>query len=145
MCSSLNVNGVCVGQSSVCRPQFHKQIHRLINMRAVGHATAQVGHHRLLTTESRLRAHFYPCGICGGTMWLRDMFSSQSFCFPLSLSFHCCSVFIHVSSGGWTTGPLAVAAMETQTQAIATNKISVVRLEITACFYDYIRLHKGRA
>jgi hypothetical protein len=31
------------------------------------------------------------------------------FQFSPSISFHCCFIFIHVSSGGWTMGPLATA------------------------------------
>jgi hypothetical protein len=41
------------------------------------------------------------------TKWHWDRFFSESFGFPLSVSFHRCSMFTHVSSGGWTKGPLA--------------------------------------
>jgi hypothetical protein len=33
----------------------------------------------------------------------------QVFWFSLSISFHCRSIFTHVSSGGWTVGLLAAA------------------------------------
>jgi hypothetical protein len=39
------------------------------------------------------------------TKWHWDRFFSESFGFPLSVSFHCCSIFTHVSVG-WTKGPL---------------------------------------
>jgi hypothetical protein len=35
------------------------------------------------------------------------LFFSESFGFPMSVSFHRCSIFTHVSSGKWTKGPLA--------------------------------------
>jgi hypothetical protein len=38
--------------------------------------------------------------------WYWDRFFSEPFSFPLSVSFHRCSIFTHVSSGGWTKGPL---------------------------------------
>jgi hypothetical protein len=38
-----------------------------------------------------------------------DRFFSESFGFPLSVSFHRCSIFTRVSSGGWKMGPLAAA------------------------------------
>jgi hypothetical protein len=37
--------------------------------------------------------------------WQWERFPSESFCFPLSILFHRCSIFTHVSSGGWTKGP----------------------------------------
>jgi hypothetical protein len=39
------------------------------------------------------------------TKWHWDRFFSVFFCFPLSRSFHHCSIFTHVSSGGRTMGP----------------------------------------
>jgi hypothetical protein len=46
------------------------------------------------------------------TEWHWDRFLSESFGFPLSVSFHRCSIFTHVSSGGWTMGPLAAAVQQ---------------------------------
>jgi hypothetical protein len=43
------------------------------------------------------------------TKWHWDRFFSESFGFPLSVSFHRCSIFTHVSSGGRTMGPLEAA------------------------------------
>jgi hypothetical protein len=43
------------------------------------------------------------------TKWHWVRFFSESLRFPLSLSFHHCSIFTHVSSGGQTMGPLVAA------------------------------------
>jgi hypothetical protein len=47
-----------------------------------------------------------PCGICGGQGGTGTSYSPSSSVF-LSVSFHCYSIFTHVSSEGWTMGPLA--------------------------------------
>jgi hypothetical protein len=43
------------------------------------------------------------------TKWHWDKLLSELFSFPLSVSFHRCSIFTHVSCGRWTVGPLAAA------------------------------------
>jgi hypothetical protein len=45
--------------------------------------------------------------------WQWNRFFSESFGFAVSVSFHRCSVFTRVSSGGWTEGPLAAAVPQT--------------------------------
>jgi hypothetical protein len=72
---------------------------------AIGRAKA-VGF-RLFTAEARVRGQVNPCGIYFGQTGTGTGFFSESFCFPLSVSFYRCSIFSHVSSGGWTMGPLA--------------------------------------
>jgi hypothetical protein len=52
-----------------------------------------------------------PCGICSGQSGTGTDFSASSLFF-LSLSFHCCSIFTHVSPGGWTMGPLVATVQQ---------------------------------
>jgi hypothetical protein len=59
------------------------------------------------------------------TWWTKrhyDRLFSESFGFLLSISFHRCSIFTHVSSGGWTMGPIAAAVPQRQPHPIATIK-----------------------
>jgi hypothetical protein len=59
------------------------------------------------------------CGrqCCTGT----DFFPSPSV-FPLSVSSHRCSIFTHVSSGGWTMGPLTAAVPQRHSLTHRNNK-----------------------
>jgi hypothetical protein len=41
--------------------------------------------------------------------------SLRIFRFPLSISFHRCSIFTHISSGGWTMGLLAASVPQRHT------------------------------
>jgi hypothetical protein len=60
-----------------------------------GHTIVQAVSRRLLTAKTWVRVHISPYGICGGQSGIRIGFR-------LSVSFHRCSIFTHVSSGGWT-------------------------------------------
>jgi hypothetical protein len=68
---------------------------------------------RLITGYSPASHSGSPSSLPGQTMcdlwwtkWRWDRSFSKSFGFPLSVSFHRCSIFTHISSGGWTKGPL---------------------------------------
>jgi hypothetical protein len=50
----------------------------------------------------------------------------ESFGFILSISFHRCSIFTHVSSGGWTVDPLAAAVPKRQSHPIATATTTII-------------------
>lgn len=56
-----------------------------------------------------------------GTMWNQDMFFSESFSFPLSISFHWCSIFTLVSSGGWKMCLLAARVQQTHSLTHTNN------------------------
>jgi hypothetical protein len=75
----------------------------------MGRVMAQVVIRRLLTAEVQVRCQDSPCGICGGQSVTGTNFFSEYFRFPLSVSFHRCSIFTHISPGGCTMGPLAAA------------------------------------
>jgi hypothetical protein len=47
---------------------------------------------RPLTAEARVRSRFSPCGIFGGQSGTRTGFFPEYFRFPLSSSFHRCSI-----------------------------------------------------
>jgi hypothetical protein len=49
-----------------------------------------------------------------------DRFFSKFFHVPLSVSFHHCFIFTHVSSRGWTTGLLAATVPLRQSPPITT-------------------------
>jgi hypothetical protein len=55
---------------------------------------AHVFSHRPLTTEAPVHARVSPCGICGGQSATMAGFFSEFFDFPLSVSFHHCSILI---------------------------------------------------
>jgi hypothetical protein len=58
-------------------------------------------------SQDQVRGQVSPCGICGSyTKRHWDRLSSESYDFPLSISFHRCSIFSLTSSGGWIKGPL---------------------------------------
>jgi hypothetical protein len=59
-----------------------------------GRTTAQADSRRPVTEGTRARAQANPCDICGGQNGTRTGFSSSTFGFFLSLSFHQCSIFI---------------------------------------------------
>jgi hypothetical protein len=67
----------------------------------LGCAVAQVVCHWPVTAEAR----FSPCGICGGQSGNGTGFSLTSLVFPHQ--YHSAvALHAHVSSGGWTVGPL---------------------------------------
>jgi hypothetical protein len=70
-------------------------------------AISQAVSSRLLTAKARVRAQVSPCGICGGHSDSGTGLSPRLSVFPFLISFHRCSILIHVSSGVWTMGPLA--------------------------------------
>jgi hypothetical protein len=47
---------------------------------------------RPLTAEARVRSRFSPCGICGGQSGPGTGFFPEFFGFPVSISFHRCSI-----------------------------------------------------
>jgi hypothetical protein len=53
---------------------------------------AQAVSRRPPTAEARVRSRVSPCGICGGKKWHWDRFFPEFFGFPLSVSFHWCSI-----------------------------------------------------
>jgi hypothetical protein len=57
-----------------------------------GHAMAQAVSRRPPTAEARVRSRVNPCGICGGQSGTGTGFSPSSSVFPLSISFHWCSI-----------------------------------------------------
>jgi hypothetical protein len=73
-----------------------------------GCAEAQAVSRRLLTAAVRVRAQVSEVEFVVDEVALGQIFF-ESFGFPLSVSFHRCSVFIYVLSGGRTMGPSAVA------------------------------------
>jgi hypothetical protein len=73
-----------------------------------GHAMAQAVSRQPLTAESRVRARFNPCGICGEQSGTGTGFSPSSSVFPCQ--YHSTVVLhTHISSGGWTLCPLVAA------------------------------------
>jgi hypothetical protein len=59
----------------------------------LGRAMAQAVSRRLLTAEARVRSRISPRGICGGQRGTgTDRFFPEYFGFPLSISFHRCSI-----------------------------------------------------
>jgi hypothetical protein len=55
-------------------------------------AMAQAVSRRPLIAEARVRSRFSLCGMFWWTKCYRDRFFSEYFGFPLSISFHCCSI-----------------------------------------------------
>jgi hypothetical protein len=53
---------------------------------------AQAVSYRALTTEARVRSWVSPCGICSGQSGTGTGFSPSTSVFPLSVSFHRCSI-----------------------------------------------------
>jgi hypothetical protein len=53
---------------------------------------AQAVSRRPLTAEARVRSWVSPCGISGGQSGTGTGFSPEYFSFPLSISFHRCSI-----------------------------------------------------
>jgi hypothetical protein len=58
----------------------------------LGGAMAQAVSRRPPTAEVRVRSRVSPCGICGGQSGTGTGFSLEFFGFPLSVSFHRCSI-----------------------------------------------------
>jgi hypothetical protein len=57
-----------------------------------GSAMIQTVSRRPLTAEARVRSRVSPCGICGGQSGTGTGFPAEYFGFPLSVSFHRCSI-----------------------------------------------------
>jgi hypothetical protein len=74
---------------------------------------AQAVSRRLPTAEAQPRSQISPVGFVADKVALGQVFL-EPFGFPLSVSFHRCSIFIHVSPGGWTVGLLADAVPQRQ-------------------------------
>jgi hypothetical protein len=71
-----------------------------------GHAIAQA------VSTTQLRPGFTPRAVRMGFVVKKVALGQvffELFCFPPWISFHCCSAFTYVSSGGWTMDPLAAA------------------------------------
>jgi hypothetical protein len=66
---------------------------------------------QLLIAEGYVYAQGSQYGICSGQSDTVTKLSLASSVFLLVL-FHCCSIFIHVSTAGWTVGLLAIVATE---------------------------------
>jgi hypothetical protein len=66
------------------------------NTIAVGSAMAQAVSRRPLTAEARFRSRVSPCGICGGQSGTGTGFFPVYIGFPLSVSYHQCSVLIFI-------------------------------------------------
>jgi hypothetical protein len=72
------------------------------------------------TGSQSLASHHRGLGLLPGqsmwdlwwTKWHWDKFFSKPL-FPLSISFQHCSIFTHISSGGWTMGPLVATVPQT--------------------------------
>jgi hypothetical protein len=62
------------------------------NCVATSRAMAQAVSRRPLTAEARVRSRVRLCGIYGGQSVTGTGFSPEYFCFPLSISFHRCSI-----------------------------------------------------
>jgi hypothetical protein len=63
----------------------------LCNTLAAGRAMAQAVSRRPPTAEARFQSRVSPCGICGGQSGTGTVFP-EYFGFPLSISFHRCSI-----------------------------------------------------
>jgi hypothetical protein len=61
------------------------------------------------TVRRRLWLSFLSVTCFWWIKWHWNRIFSESFGFPLSVSFSRCSVFSRISSGGWTKGPLTAA------------------------------------
>ena len=59
---------------------------------ALGRAVAQAVSRRPPTAEARVPSRVSPCGICGGQNGTGTGFFPEYFGFPLSISFHRCSI-----------------------------------------------------
>jgi hypothetical protein len=57
-----------------------------------GRAMAQAVSRRPLTAEAWVQSRFSPCGVCGGQSGTGTGFPPENFGFPLSISFHRCSI-----------------------------------------------------
>jgi hypothetical protein len=72
------------------------------------------------------------------TKWHWDRFFSESFGFPLSLSFYRCSIFTHVSSGGWTMDPLeAHGRLQVPATKVTLNVCLERHKPLWRCIYHY--------
>jgi hypothetical protein len=58
----------------------------------IGPSMAQAGSRRPVTAEARVRSQVSPCGIFGGQSVTGTVFFPEYFGFPLSVSFHRCSI-----------------------------------------------------
>jgi hypothetical protein len=72
---------------------------------ADGRAVAQADNHRLLIRTPGFAPRAVLVGFVVDRVALGQAFL-RALRFSLSVSFHRCSIFTHVSSGGWTMGPL---------------------------------------
>jgi hypothetical protein len=89
-------------------------------------AIAQVAIRRLVITAARVRTWVNPVGVLTDKGALKKGFS-EFFGFPLSVTFHRCSKFINVSSGG----PLAAAVPLRQ----SLTPITTTTNQFSFCFF----------
>jgi hypothetical protein len=98
---------------------------------------AQVVSNRLFAAGFWVRSQGSPCGICdeeNGTGTVFTASYSYFSCryhparirFFLSVSFHRYSIFIHVSSGGWTKGLLAAAVSWIHSLTPSQEKCNII-------------------
>jgi hypothetical protein len=70
----------------------NKEVVSRSELKNAGRAMAQAVSRRPLTAEVRFRSRVSPCGICVGRCGTGTGFSSEYFGFPLSITFHRCSI-----------------------------------------------------
>jgi hypothetical protein len=71
---------------------MHRYINVVIKLYLNGRAMAEAVSRRPVTAEAWLRSRVSPCAICGGQSGTGTVLSPEYFGFPLSISFHRCSI-----------------------------------------------------
>jgi hypothetical protein len=91
-----------------------------------GRAMAQAVSRRPPTAEARFRSRVSPCGICGGKSGTGTGFFPEYFGFPLSISFHRCSItrniIIFISIGSHSKPHGCSASVATAAVHLTTTK-----------------------